>query len=38
MLAAMTYGRALARLRRADAGVIDARGVISASLVLQVFE
>ncbi len=34
----MTYERARARLRRAVAGVIAAGGVISASLVVQVFE
>jgi hypothetical protein len=34
MLAATTYGRALARLRRAGAGVIAAGGVISASIVV----
>jgi len=34
----MTYRGALARLRRAAAGVIAAGGVISTSLVAQVFE
>ena len=34
----MTYERARAPLRRATAGVIAAGGVISASLVVQVFE
>ncbi len=34
----MTYERARARLRRAIAGVIAAGGVISASLVVRVFE
>jgi hypothetical protein len=33
----MTYVRALARLRRAVAGVIAGGGVISTSLVVQVF-
>jgi hypothetical protein len=34
----MTYERARARLRRAIAGVIAGGGVISTSLVAEVFE
>jgi len=34
----MTYGRAVARLRRAIAGAIAGGGAISVSLVVQVFE
>jgi hypothetical protein len=34
----MSYGRARARLRRAIASIIAAGGVISASLVAEVFE
>ena len=34
----MSYPSAWARLRRAIAGVIATGGVISASLVVQVFE